>query len=193
MAACGSRGPLDDFPTTTSLDAGTDALVSVDSGSGEDSAPPSVDAAVDAGSGLVQCGTCVAQQCGTDVAACLGDSACRDVIQCVTTTCLGLGGTGGGGGGGGGIDPTCLLGCSSGGGAGVGEALGVFQCLTSDCGTACGGLLGGLGGLGGFPMPAPPSLPSGGKHDVSAERAMYQSAFSAWPELLSTETTANGR
>jgi hypothetical protein len=185
LGACGSRGPLDDDIILVSPDSGvidsggTDAISVVDSAPPVDAAPPPVDA----GTGLIQCGTCVASQCGTDVTTCLTDPACTAIIQCVGTTCLG--GLGGGGGGGGGIDPSCFLTCASSGGSGAGEALGIFQCITGDCGQACGGLLGGLGG-GGFPDPAPPPV-----HQTAAERrAIFADAFSAWPELTSREATS---
>jgi hypothetical protein len=126
---------------------------------------------------LIQCGTCVTQQCGTDVLTCLTDPACQTILQCVGTTCLG---------GGGGFDPSCLLTCSGSGGTGVGEALGIFQCITGSCGNACGGLLGGLGGLGGgIPDPAPPS-----PQRRAAGRAIFDEAFSEWPELTSHAATS---
>ncbi|MEO7113524.1 MAG: hypothetical protein ABI183_24005 [Polyangiaceae bacterium] len=194
LGACGSRGPLDDDIVAVT-DAGiTDAItdqVSLPDVAVVDSAPP----VVDAGTGLIQCGTCVAQQCGPDVTQCLTDPSCQAVLTCVATTCFnlgGIGGEGGGGGGGGGIDPSCLLGCTSSGGSGVGEALGIFQCITGSCGSQCGGLLGGLGGLGGgIPDPAPPA-PGSNRHVADRDRsAMFEHAFSAWPELSSSWTPAH--
>jgi hypothetical protein len=190
LGACGAAGPLDDDLILITPDSGVidsaapDATPVPDAGPPVDAAPPPVDA----GTGLIQCGTCVASQCGTDVTTCLTDPSCTSIIQCVATTCFaGLGG-GGGGGGGGGIDPTCFLTCAGSGGSGAGEALGIFQCITGDCGSACGGLLGGLGGLGGggIPDPAPPSV-----HQTPAERrAIFADAFSAWPQLTSREPTS---
>ncbi|MGH7327349.1 MAG: hypothetical protein ACREJX_03260 [Polyangiaceae bacterium] len=141
FVACGSRGPLDDDITPIVVDSGVADVVAVDQDAPVvDSGPP--DTGFDAGQGPIQCAQCVGQTCGTDIATCLQDTSCRDVFQCVITTCIG-------GGGGGGIDPSCLTGCTGGGGPGVGEALGVFQCITNDCGNPCGCLLGGLGGFGG--------------------------------------------
>jgi hypothetical protein len=191
LGACGSRGPLDDdiilvtdsgVVDTGVIDANVQDVVTV-----TDSGTP----VVDAGTGLIQCGTCVAETCGTDVTTCLADPSCQTILTCVATTCFNLGGLGGGdgggGGGGGGLNPQCLLGCTGGGGAGVGEALGIFQCITGSCGSPCGGLLGGLGGLGGgIPDPAPPS----GNFDAKSaqeRRAIFEEAFSAWPELTSRE------
>jgi len=194
LGACGSRGPLDDGITTSTdsgiQDAALDQQVVVDS-----ALPPVVDSGFDAGTGLIQCGTCVAQQCGGTVTACLADASCRAVFQCVATTCFGLGGLGGegGGGGGGGINPSCLLGCTGSGGSGVGEALGVFQCITGDCGNACGGLLGGLGGLGGGGIPTPPSPKDQPTPTPSQRRAIFTEAFSAWPELTCAELGDEGR
>lgn len=191
LGACGSRGPLDD-DLVTITDSGVVDTGIVDANVTDvivvDSAPP----VVDAGTGLIQCGTCVAQQCGTDVTTCLTDPSCQSVLTCVATTCFNLGGLGGGegggggGGGGGGLNPACLLGCTGSGGSGVGEALGIFQCITGSCGNECGGLLGGLGGLGGggIPDPAPPS-------PRINQSAMYENAFSAWPELRSSWTPAH--
>ncbi len=138
--ACGSRGPLDDEIAPNVVDAGTADVVTIDQDAGaQDSGQP--DTGFDAGQGPLQCAQCVGQTCGTDIATCLQDTTCRSVLQCIGTTCFG--------GGGGGIDPSCITGCTGGGGPGVGEALGVFQCIMNECGNACGGLLGGLGGFGG--------------------------------------------
>ena len=140
FVACGSRGPLDDQITPNIVDSGiADVAVVQDSGI-EDSGPP--DTGFDAGQGPIQCAQCVGQTCGTAITTCLQDPQCQTILQCVATTCFG-------GGGGGGIDPSCITGCTGGGGPGVGEALGVFQCITEQCGNPCGGLLGGLGGFGG--------------------------------------------
>jgi hypothetical protein len=182
LGACGSRGPLDDEIILVTDSGVVEASIdsAVPDSAVADSAPP----VVDAGTGLIQCGTCVAQQCGTDVTTCITDPSCQSILTCVATTCFNLGGLGGGegggGGGGGGLNPSCLLGCTGGGGSGVGEALGIFQCITGSCGNECGGLLGGLGGLGGggFPDPAPPSI-----HSDQERRAIFENAFSAWPQL----------
>jgi predicted small lipoprotein YifL len=186
LGACGSRGPLDDDLVTV-VDSGVIEASVVDANVPDVVAV--VDAGkpvVDAGTGLIQCGTCVAQTCGTDVTTCLTDPSCQTILTCVATTCFGLGGGGGegGGGGGGGLNPSCLLTCTGSGGSGVGEALGIFQCITGSCGNACGGLLGGLGGGGGIPDPAPPSVGFAQK-SVSERQAIFEEAFSAWPEVSS--------
>jgi hypothetical protein len=188
--ACGSRGPLDD-DIILITDSGAADVAIVDANVPD--VTPIVDAGkpvVDAGTGLIQCGTCVAQTCGTDVTTCLTDPSCQTILTCVATTCFALGGGGGegGGGGGGGLNPSCLLTCTGSGGAGVGEALGIFQCITGSCGSPCGGLLGGLGGLGGggIPDPAPPSAGFAQK-TVEERRAIFEEAFSAFPELSSHE------
>lgn len=141
FVACGSRGPLDDEITPLVVDSGVADVAVVQDAAVQDTSAP--DTGFDAGQGPIQCAQCVGQSCGTAIQTCLTDPACQAVLQCVVTTCFG------GGGGGGGIDPSCITGCSSGGGPGIGEALGVFQCITTECGNPCGGLLGGLGGLGG--------------------------------------------
>lgn len=140
VAACGSRGPLDDNIVNVAVDSGVADVVTVDQGAPDiDTGAP--DTGFDAGSGPLQCAQCVGQTCGTALTTCITDPSCTTVLQCIATTCVG--------GGGGGIDPSCITGCTGGGGPGVGEALGVFQCIMNECGNACGGLLGGLGGLGG--------------------------------------------
>ena len=181
LGACGSRGPLDDDIILINADSGVIDSGVIDSAPVVDSAPPPIsDAAIDTGTGLIQCGTCVAEQCGTDVLTCITDPACQTILQCVGTTCFG---------GAGGFDPSCLIGCAGGGGTGVGEALGIFQCITGSCGNACGGLLGGLGGLGGgIPDPAPPSPKS-----AAQKHAIFEEAFSAWPELTSSEKNSDRR
>lgn len=144
VVACGGRGPLDDAVVVQSADASV-------SDAPEDVAPPVVDASpeaapietpVDAGQegGIIQCGSCVIQQCGQTLLACVQDTSCRDIFQCVITTCAGSGG----------LDPKCLFGCASGDLGGLAQVFEVYQCLTATCGGACGDVLsGGLGGLGG--------------------------------------------
>ena len=109
--------------------------------------------------GLIDCGTCVATQCGSAIATCLADTTCSTALQCIATTCLGttLGGLTGGGSSGsssgssgsssGGGGASCFLGCGGGSITGLTSLLPIFTCLTSTCGTDCGSLLGGLGGL----------------------------------------------
>jgi predicted small lipoprotein YifL len=136
VVACGSRGPLDDQPYS---DASTD--VGQLDGAVDGARDGAVDAPVDARpdvNPIINCGQCVAQQCGQKIATCIQDVACRSILQCAAQKCLG--------GGGGGLDPKCLSDCANGNLAGLAGAFSAFQCVTSKCGDACLSLLGGLGG-----------------------------------------------
>lgn len=175
--ACGGRGPLED--TVVIVDTTPDAAV-------PDAAPeaaPIVDASadvgpvqkpVDAGSdgGIIECGACLLGQCGQTILACVQNTSCRTIFQCVLTTCTSSGG---------GLDTACLLGCATGDLSGITQIFGVYQCLTATCGGDCNGVLGSLGGLGG----------GGGKQDGGQARApdssdsRLEQAFSPWPELFS--------
>ena len=128
--ACGSRGPLDDAPYA---DASTD-LGQVDSNvdAGVDAAAP-VDARADVPP-IINCAQCVASQCGQKIATCVQDTACRAILQCAAQKCIS-----------GGLDAKCLGDCAQGNIGGLAGAFSAFQCVTSKCGDACLGLLGGLG------------------------------------------------
>lgn len=132
LAACGSRGPLDDTPVgdagrdTSTLDASTDAA---------SDAVVLVDTGVDAPPTPIDCLKCVQTSCGAKVLACLQDTACRTVLQCAAQKCLS----------GGALDPKCLSQCANGDLGGLAQAFSAFQCVTSKCGDTCLPLLGGLG------------------------------------------------
>jgi len=133
LAACGSRGPLDDTPvgdaghdTSTSLDASSDAA--------SDAVVP-VDVGVDAPPSPIDCLKCVQASCGTKIIACVQDPACQAVLQCAAQKCLS----------GGALDPKCLTQCANGDLGGLAQAFSAFQCVTSKCGDSCLPLLGGLG------------------------------------------------
>src|SRR5579863_7466792 len=77
LAACGSRGPLDDGPIYLPADAQTpDAAADV-------SEQPTPDASMmtptDAGveGGLIQCGECVVNSCGTTLLMCFQSQPCQ--------------------------------------------------------------------------------------------------------------------
>ncbi len=116
--------------------------------------------------GVLGCASCVTQQCGTQINACLQDPNCLMGIQCIATMCLGGGGAMGGGplGGalGGGGNFGCFLQCFGGNFQTVGEAISAVTCVTQQCGSTCGGAGGLLGGLGGGPAPAGGGVPLGG-------------------------------
>lgn len=176
LASCGSRGPLEDDLAFAPSDAATDTPVSPvpDAAALEDAetdatTPPrdaGRDAAREAGpvETVLQCVGCVADTCGEPLVGCLQSAPCRDVVQCVVTTCLA---------GGGGPDPVCLFGCAAGSDpASLQQAVGVFQCVAGTCGASCSsavgvvlGALPGLPGVGGVDggAPPPPALPDGGR------------------------------
>jgi hypothetical protein len=140
-AACGARGPLDVVVVEEQRDAAADVSASVDA---PVEAPQTGLPGFDAG-GLVSCGTCLAQNCQSQIVGCISTPSCQSTIQCVVTMCLGGGSAN-------------LLGCVAGQCAGDGgfqslaSLIGLFQCVSSNCptcGMALGGLLGGGGGGGG--------------------------------------------
>ncbi|CAN5448706.1 hypothetical protein BH09MYX1_BH09MYX1_56600 [soil metagenome] len=133
LAACGSRGPLDDQPYG---DASTDVgqVDAVASDATADAAPPVVDAKADV-SPIINCAQCLASQCGQKIATCIQDTQCRTILQCAAQKCIQ-----------GGLDPKCLGDCAQGNIGGLAGAFSAFQCVTSKCGDACLSLLGGLGG-----------------------------------------------
>lgn len=179
LLACGSRGPLDDGPSATSLADAGDASATADVVIPLEASPGATDAGRDAGP--IACAGCVIGTCGQAIVDCIGTPACLSVFTCITTTCLAPradGGGGPGGGGLGGLDATCLLGCAGKNPAGALQVIQIFQCVTGTCSPDCGGLLGGLGGLGGI----------GGGTKIAEgpfERDAFEEAFSPWPELMS--------
>jgi hypothetical protein len=183
VVACGVRGPLDsDVIQEVASDGGGNPGPgpSVDSGGGGEDANPGVDAsapvdatpAVDAPheASLINCGTCVAQSCGTQIVSCLTNTTCAAALQCIATTCL-AGADGGGGGGLGNLG--CFTNCAGGNPANLAGLLGIIQCITTSCGSDCGSVLGGLGGLGGF----------GGRTIPNVSPNAGQVIFSEFPEI----------
>jgi hypothetical protein len=99
---------------------------------------------------LGECAQCLSGQCGDAVNACYNDASCWGGIQCAIPSCFIGGGGGSAGAGGGGIGQinyACLLDCFDNKMSSIMEALSMFQCITSTCGSVCG--LGGLAGAGG--------------------------------------------
>ncbi len=186
-AACGSRGPLDDTPYGSASDAST----------GDGSTTPTPipvplpsDGGADGRIGpdlppIVDCGLCLATECGQPILACVTNPTCQQAFQCVLATC------------GASLDPACILGCAKTSPAGALQLLSIFQCVTGKCGPDCGEVLGQLGGgLPGFPGtpgrdagtpprpdagPRPPGVPA---RDPREGREALERAFSAWPDLL---------
>jgi hypothetical protein len=148
VAACGSRGPLDveiveegpgDGATVdaVTVEAAVDSAADADGGAvdaPEDRGRPGFD-----GGPIVNCGACVAQSCGQQFLTCLSSAPCRTALQCVVTTCL-SGGT---------PDPACVGTCTQGDQTVLGQLIGAFTCIITNCGSQCTGVLGGLGGGGG--------------------------------------------
>ena len=139
VGACGSRGPLDIEIVGTSADAGLDAAVPL-TDAADDVAPPDA-APADAGheASLIDCGTCLAQQCGPQILKCVQSTTCRTTLQCAVQQCFAGGNT----------SPACLLQCTDGNPAGLIPLIGIVTCVTNKCGADCTSVLGGLGGLGG--------------------------------------------
>lgn len=152
VCACGARGPLDitiievnasDAAVATDVQTDTispDALADA----ARDATPDVLEAAADTAMGmdggpLVNCGTCVAQNCGNQLLMCITAPGCTAALQCVATTCL----TGGV------PNFSCVTGCTMGNTTTESQLLSVFGCVIGTCGTDCTGLLGGLGGGGG--------------------------------------------
>ena len=183
-SACGSRGPLD--INVVDWDAGTsgalDGSVEVDGAIQRDGAPSDDgaskgDARADSGlPPVVNCGACIAQNCGQQIFACLADVACRATFQCVVTKCLN-----GGGGGGGGPDPQCLFTCSGSDPQGAVQVLRVFTCILNKCGADCQSVLGGGGGGG-----------TGGRDAGRMQRPPACEAFTPWPEICAQTGDMNG-
>ncbi len=171
VAACGSRGPLDDDGP---LDAGTAAdVMTADVSAIVDSSPPPPDAPVDAGQdgggNIIACGTCLIGQCSQGILKCVQTPACQKTLQCVATTCLS----------GGSPDPACLFKCASGDVSGALQIFQIFQCVTGKCGADCNALLGGLLGGGGGK--------DAGKGQGGAQQVppFAEVLYSRWPELAS--------
>jgi hypothetical protein len=131
LFACGSRGPLDDEPQALAEDGGAP------------DAPRSLDAATDAPAeagtvpreaGPAACAECVLTTCTPRILTCLQSSPCAAIFQCILTTCLRSGG----------VESSCVLGCAARDPVGALQVLGIVQCLSGDCRSACP-VLGNLG------------------------------------------------
>ena len=151
VCACGARGPLDIIVVEVGpSDASMTADVQVDASSEDapeaarEAMPDVLEATGDTSMGmdggpLGNCGTCVAQNCGNQLVACITAPGCTTALQCVATMCL----TGGM------PNLQCVTGCTMGNTTTESQLLSVFGCVIGTCGTDCTGLLGGLGGGGG--------------------------------------------
>ncbi len=188
-AGCGSRGPLDGQGAADE-DSGADADMP-DGAPLVDATPPSKDTGPEAGTGLVDCGLCIANKCGGAILACVTKPDCQTILTCVTQTCLA----------GGGLNPICLLTCVQSAPAGAADAIQVVTCLTQTCGPTCIDVLSGLGGLGGGGGGGGPTdagrtdagRPDAGPRDASIDasgnlslgdrRAAVSYLFSPWPVL----------
>lgn len=195
LNGCGSRGPLDDTPVPDA------ALDDVEAASDADVADARLEA------GIIACGACLVQSCGQQIFGCIQAPACRTILQCVTTECLG------GGGGSGGINAGCIFKCAGNDPSGALGVVNIFQCITGECGSDCAPVLanlgGGLGGRrdGGAPRdsggPRPDSggpppdgggldgggLGAGGNGNGAQGAEAFEQIFSAWPELSSAFAT----
>src|SRR5262249_45436171 len=100
------------------------------------------------GSGsLTGCVSCVENQCGTQIDACLGDTACRNGLVCTLDQCLAPDSTGGLSIGS--ADLTCILGrCFMGDLVAAGTATGALNCLSKRCRTTCTAAIEGGASLG---------------------------------------------
>jgi hypothetical protein len=145
-AACGARGPLDIvvIEEQPPPDAGADVSSSVDAPPDSPQVGPPV-GLPGLDSGLAACGTCLVQNCGSEIGMCIATPSCQSTLQCVATMCLAGGSAN-------------LLGCvttqcaGDSGLASLTSLFGLFQCVTGNCPT-CTGALGGLLGGGGGGMP----------------------------------------
>jgi hypothetical protein len=206
MAACGSRGPLDFDVAITSADASSD-VVAVDAAGEAAAADAARDARAEAGPSLAQCGSCVAQQCGASILACVQNPGCQRIFQCVAQQCLSSGTP----------SPSCLVQCAGGDLRAAAQVLAIYTCITSSCGADCTAVLGGLGGgfpggggggrdsgggrrdagQGGDASPSDASQAEGGQgllpgtpideprdlHDADERRHSLERVLSQWPEL----------
>jgi hypothetical protein len=144
---------------------------------------------------LGECAQCLQTQCGDAINACYNDASCWGGIQCAIPQCF-LGGSGGssgaGGGGGGQINYACLLDCFDNKMSSIMEALAMFQCITSTCGSSCGlgGFAGAAGAAGvqaqGFTFYADPSsayAPTGARYIGSIRVPEPEEVSFAYPWL----------
>ena len=131
LAACGSRGPLDDDGP---LDAGAADVLAADVTPIIDASPPPPDGPVDArpdAGNILSCGTCLFGQCSQGILKCVQTPACQKTLQCVLTTCVS----------GGSPDPACLFKCASGDVGSTLALLQIFTCVTGKCGPDCNALI----------------------------------------------------
>lgn len=139
-ASCGSRGPLDDTPLGDASVADAPVEPPVADATPEASSASPGNALSDAG-GILGCGLCLFNTCGSDLQACFEDEGCRGIFQCVLTECAG------GDGGGGGLTSACAVRCAGSDPLAAIQLFGLFQCVTGECGSKCESGLGGLGAL----------------------------------------------
>ncbi|MDB4993728.1 MAG: hypothetical protein JWM74_1160 [Myxococcaceae bacterium] len=186
-AGCGSRGPLD-LEGAGQEDSGADADVP-DVEPIVDATPTPKDTGPEAGTGLVDCGLCIANKCGGAILACITKPDCQKILTCVTQTCLA----------GGGLNPICMLTCVQTAPAGAADAIQVVTCLTQTCGPTCIDVLSGLGGLGGgggggttdagrtdagrADAGRDASIDASGNLTLGDPRASVNYLFSPWPVL----------
>ncbi len=147
LAACGR-----DETVANTADAGP-REVAVSEAPTESETPPASKGDEAKESTLLACGTCMKDECGEGIRACVDSEPCRQTLQCVATECVADG-----------VDLACAIGCSAGDMGTALQILGIFQCVTQTCGEDCGelletllGLLGGggiAGGDGGLKIPA---------------------------------------
>lgn len=132
------------------------------------------------------CASCVADKCRNQVNTCVNDPACLQGLGCVVQSCLGSGG---------GFDLACLQGCFNGNFTTMLNAINAFSCVTGTCGSACGGLLGGIPGLpgaGGF-LPLRASTEEELRSmDPTLRLSVSPDAFDAWKVPLRRSACAQG-
>jgi hypothetical protein len=144
------------------------------------------------------CATCVADKCRGQVNSCVNDPACLQGLGCVVQKCL-AGGTG--------FDMACLAGCFNGDFTAMLTAVNAFSCVTGTCGSACGGLLGGIPGLpgsggsggsgggatpGGFLPLRASSVEELRSMDPTLRLSVSPDAFDAWRAPLQRSACAQG-
>lgn len=153
VCACGARGPLDiivveEGARDASVDGrdveassdAQDARVDGESDALADviDAMPDVSMGFDGGP-LLNCGSCLVQNCSNQLITCVTSTGCTMALQCVTGMCL-QGGT---------PNFQCIQGCTGGNATTQQQLLGVLGCVIGNCGMQCTGALAGLGGGGG--------------------------------------------
>ena len=136
LAACGSRGPLDDSPADfASQDASLGADVSFTGDAHADSSPTPIDSGLpDTSPSPIACAQCIGQSCSMQVQTCLQNTACRNLLQCAAQKCA-MNGM---------FDPQCVAQCANNDFQAIQQAFAVIQCINGKCGSQCLALLGGM-------------------------------------------------